>query len=95
MGDQVEAGAQAFALVVQGQRANTDIARLLVDHRVTVLQASVEAYAEAALVAKAPADIEVAADLRVLGVAGGVAGQVFIQGALGHHVDHAAYRAVG
>ena len=44
---------------------------------------------------EAPTQIEMAADLRVHGVAGGEAGQVFIQGALGHHVDHAADAAVG
>ncbi|MNF85360.1 hypothetical protein D3C84_677530 [compost metagenome] len=95
LADQVQGGSQAITLIVQGDGADVDVPGLIVDGRVTLLGAAVDAHTEAAFFAEAPADIDVAADLRIHGVAGGETGQVLIEGTLGDYVDHATDTAVG
>ncbi|MNG30089.1 hypothetical protein D3C84_1156290 [compost metagenome] len=82
-------------MVIQGDGAGADRSGLLVDGRVSLLEAAVDPDPEPAFVTKTPTDVEVAAQLRVHGITAGEAGQVLVEGSLGDHVDHAAHGAVG
>lgn len=91
----VEGRAQALTLIIERDRTNIDMPRLIVDRRVAQLRTAVEAHAKTTLFTETSTDIEMATGLSIHGVTGGETGQVFIEGAFRHHVDHAAHRVVG
>lgn len=66
----------------------------MVDGGIAVADA-VEAHAEGVVLAKAPADVEVSAELAALGSVDADVGQRLVVGALGHQVDGAADAAAG
>ena len=93
----VEVGGHARALrtPVQAQRAHLQLLVLVVDRAVAIAVHAVEAHAELLLFAKAPADVEMAAELRIRQIGGREARQRRVARALGHQVDRAAHRAAG
>ena len=95
LADVVQVQAQALAAIIQGNGAHPHVAMLIVHGGVASLQAAVEAHAKLVLLTETAADIQVAADLGVGGVTAGKAGEVLVQRALGHDVDHPAHATVG
>lgn len=92
---QVAGQAQALATEVQAQGEHGKLAALMVDGGIAVAVDAVEAHAEGVVLAEAPADVEVSAELAALGPVDADAGQRLVVGALGHQVDGAADAAAG
>ena len=95
LGDEIQRAPEAIAAIVEGERADEDASRLLVERRVAAEIGAVGADAELAVVAIAPADIEVSAALQIGGVVCREARQVDIARPLRDHVDGATDAAGG
>lgn len=95
LSDEVEVQAQPFALVVERNCTDIQCSLLVINCRVTLLDAAVETYAKLLLFTKATTDVQMATRLSVRGITGGESSQVLGQRSLGNNVDHAADTTVG
>jgi len=86
----VQRGAQPAAAEVQPQGARAQARIAVVPGRLAVAVQGVGAYAPFLVLAEAPPQVDVGAELRIGDVAGGHAGQRLVAGPLGHQVDVAA-----
>ena len=89
-GQRVERPAQLVAGVVQAQRAQAQALAAAIDIAFAIAPHAIGAHAPLVVAAKAPAHIEVGAELGLAHVGAGDARQRRVAGALGHQVDVAA-----
>ncbi|MNI33749.1 hypothetical protein D3C73_877100 [compost metagenome] len=93
--DGVGRPAQARAAIVDTQGAHVQALRAVLQRGFTAALDAIEAQAPGIVFAKAAAQVKLAGEVGLAGIAQRGARQWFVVGALGHHVDGAADAAIG